>query len=195
MLTDLFIENMIGQEIGDFKVTAYDSKGKFIDVEKEDLRGKWSVFFFYPGDFTFVCPTELEDLAENYEKFQKIGCDVYSVSTDSEFVHKAWHDESKAIGKVPFTMLSDRTRQLGDMFGVYVPEEGQNLRGTFIINPDLKISAYEIHDMGIGRDALSLLRKVEASQFVFEHGDKVCPAKWAPGDETLTPGIDLVGKI
>ena len=134
-------------------------------------------------------------MAENYEKFQKIGCDIYSVSTDSEFVHKAWQDASPSIAKIKYTMLSDRTRQLGDMFGVYVPEEGQNLRGTFIINPDLKVSAYEIHDMGIGRDALSLLRKVEASQFVFEHGDIVCPAKWQPGDDTLTPGIDLVGKL
>ena len=186
--------NLIGFKVEDFKSPVLVGS-HFEELTAKDLEGKWSVFFFYPGDFTFVCPTELEDLAENYEKFQKIGCDVYSISTDSEFVHKAWHDESKAIGKVNFTMLSDRTRQLGDMFGVYVPEEGQNLRGTFIINPDLKISAYEIHDMGIGRDALSLLRKVEASQFVFEHGDKVCPAKWAPGDETLTPGIDLVGKI
>lgn len=194
MLTDLFIENMIGQEIGDFNVTAYKG-GKFFNVEKEDLRGKWSVFFFYPGDFTFVCPTELQDLAENYEKFQAIGCEVYGISTDSEFVHKAWQDHSPAIGKVTYPMLSDRTRQLGEMFGVYVDEEGQDLRGTFVINPDLKVSCYEIHAMGIGRDAESLLRKVKASQFVFEHGDKVCPAKWNPGDDTLTPGIDLVGKI
>ena len=194
MLTDLFIENMIGQEIGDFKVTGYHD-GKFIEVEKEDLRGKWSVFFFYPGDFTFVCPTELQDLAENYKKFQEIGCEIYSISTDSEFVHKEWKEKSPAVSKVEFPMLSDRTRVLGDMFGVYVPEEGQDLRGTFIINPDLKVTAYEIHDMGIGRDAMSLLRKVEASQFVFEHGDKVCPAKWAPGEDTLTPGIDLVGEI
>lgn len=194
MLTDLFIENMIGQEIGDFDVTAYND-GKFYNVTKEDLRGKWSVLFFYPGDFTFVCPTELEDLAENYDKFKEIGCEVYSVSTDSEFVHKAWKEDSPAIGKVNYPMLSDRTRQLGEMFGIYVPEEGQDLRGTFIINPDLKIMCYEIHAMGVGRDAISLLRKVRACQFVFEHGDKVCPAKWEPGDDTLTPGIDLVGKI
>ncbi len=194
MLTDLFIENMIGQEIGDFDVTAYND-GKFYNVTKEDLRGKWSVLFFYPGDFTFVCPTELEDLAENYDKFKEIGCEVYSVSTDSEFVHKAWKEDSPAIGKVNYPMLSDRTRQLGEMFGIYVPEEGQDLRGTFIINPDLKVMCYEIHAMGVGRDAISLLRKVRACQFVFEHGDKVCPAKWEPGDDTLTPGIDLVGKI
>lgn len=194
MLSDLFVEHMIGEEVGDFDVTAYQC-GKFFNLKKEDLLGKWSVFFFYPGDFTFVCPTELEDLAEHYDDFKQLGCEVYAISTDSEFVHKAWQDHSPAIAKVCFPMLSDRTHRLSEMFGVLKLEEGQALRGTFVINPNGEISCYEIHAMGIGRDAESLLRKVEASQFVFEHGDMVCPAKWKPGKETLRPGIDLVGKI
>ncbi|WP_071026074.1 alkyl hydroperoxide reductase subunit C [Peptoniphilus raoultii] len=187
-------ENFIGKVIEDFKVPAYYD-GKFIDVCRDDLKGKWSVFFFYPGDFTFVCPTELEDIAKIYDKFQNINTTVYSVSTDSEFSHKQWHESSEAVGKTNFPMIGDRALKLTKSFGVLIEEEGQALRGTFIVNPDLEIVAYEIHSPGIGRNAKELLRKVEAAQFVYEHGDKVCPAAWEPGDDTLEPGIDLVGKI
>lgn len=188
------MENLIGHKIENVKAPYYLDKA-FGEVTTSDLEGKWSVFFFYPGDFTFVCPTELEDLANYYEKFKKLNCEIYSVSTDSEFTHKAWHDTSEAVGKVNYPMVADRNLQLSKEFGVLMEEEGQALRGTFIINPRREIVAYEIHSPGIGRSAKELLRKVEASQFVHEHGDKVCPANWEPGDETLTPGIDLVGKI
>lgn len=187
-------ENLIGKVVEDFKTVAY-LDGKFIDVSQEDLRGKWSVFFFYPGDFTFVCPTELEDIAKIYDKFQATGTTVYSISTDSEFTHKQWHEESKAVGTVNYPMIGDRNMKITKSFGVLIEDEGQALRGTFIINPNLEIVAYEVHSPGIGRNAKELLRKVQAAQFVYEHGDKVCPAAWEPGDETLEPGIDLVGKI
>ncbi|MDO5725793.1 MAG: alkyl hydroperoxide reductase subunit C [Tissierellia bacterium] len=188
------MNNFIGKKLDEFKVPVYHD-GVFSEVTEKDLDGKWSVLFFYPGDFTFVCPTELEDLANHYEKFKEIGAEIYSVSTDSEFVHKAWKDKSEAIKKVEYPMISDRTFVLSNMLGVLIPEEGQALRGTFVINPDREIMAYEIHALGIGRDAKELLRKVEAAQFVYKNGDKVCPAAWHPGDDTLTPGIDLVGEI
>lgn len=185
---------LIGKEVPDFNVKAFVN-GEFKDVSKADLLGKWSVMVFYPADFTFICPTELSDLADLYEEFQKIGVEVYSVSTDTHFVHKAWHDASDTIKKIKYPMLADPTGQLCRDFGVYIEEEGLALRGSFIINPEGKIVAYEVHDNSIGRDASELLRKVQAAQFVAEHGDQVCPAKWRPGADTLKPGIDLVGKI
>ena len=182
------------KEICDFSLKAYlDSE--FITVNKEDLVGKWSVLFFYPADFTFVCPTELEDLATRYDKFKALGCEIYSVSNDTHFVHKAWHDSSDAIGKVEFPMIGDPTARLSKYLDVYIPEDGTAERATFIINPEGKIVMYEISAGPIGRNADELLRKVEASQFVYEHGDQACPANWHPGEKTLTPGIDLVGKI
>lgn len=186
--------NMINKEIGDFQVQAFH-KGEFCQVTKEDVLGHWSVFFFYPADFTFVCPTELGDLADFYEEFQEIGCEIYSVSEDTHFVHKAWADASDTISKIDYPMLGDPAGVLAKFFGVLIEEEGQALRGTFIVNPDGKIKAYEIHDLGIGRNAEELLRKVQAAQFVEEHGDQVCPAKWKPGEETLTPSLDLVGML
>ncbi len=182
----------IGKEITDFTVQAYH-KGSFETVTKESVLGHWSVFFFYPADFTFVCPTELGDLADFYEEFREIGCEIYSVSEDTHFVHKAWADASETIGKIEYPMLADPAGRLASFFDVLVEEEGQALRGTFIVNPEGKIRAYEIHDMGIGRNAQELLRKVQAAQYVEEHGDQVCPAKWKPGEETLTPSLDLVG--
>ena len=182
----------IGKEITDFTVQAFQ-KGAFLEVSKEDILGHWSVFFFYPADFTFVCPTELGDLADFYEEFREIGCEIYSVSEDTHFVHKAWADASETIGKIEYPMLADPAGRLASFFDVLVEEEGQALRGTFIVNPEGKIRAYEIHDMGIGRNAQELLRKVQAAQYVEEHGDQVCPAKWKPGEETLTPSLDLVG--
>lgn len=185
--------SLIGKKINEFKATAYQN-GEFINVTSDNLRGKWSVVVFYPADFTFVCPTELDDLAEHYEKFKAEGCEVYSVSTDTHFVHKAWHDTSERIKKIQFPMVADPTGKISREFEVLVEEEGLALRGSFVINPEGVIVAYEVHDMGIGREASELLRKLQAAKFVAEHGE-VCPAKWQPGKETLKPSIDLVGKL
>ncbi len=186
--------SLINKEVSDFKVQAYVN-GAFKEVTKADILGKWSVFFFYPADFTFVCPTELEDLANKYEEFKKIGCEVYSVSCDTHFVHKAWHESSKAIGKVTYPMLADPTATLARDFDVYIESDGLAERGTFIVNPEGKIVGYEVSAGNVGRNADELFRKVEASQFVAEHGDEVCPAKWQPGAKTLKPSFDLVGAL
>ncbi len=186
--------SLINKQVSDFTVQAYQN-GEFKEVTQDSLKGHWSVFVFYPADFTFVCPTELGELADNYAKFQEIGCEVYSVSTDTHFVHKAWADTSDTIGKIKYPMLADPTGKLARDFEVMIEEEGLALRGSFVINPEGQIKAYEIHDNGIGRNAEELLRKVQAAQFVAEHGDQVCPAKWQPGEETLTPSLDLIGKL
>jgi NADH-dependent peroxiredoxin subunit C len=186
--------SLINTEIQPFAAKAYVN-GNFDDVSEKDLAGKWSVFVFYPADFTFVCPTELEDLAEHYEEFQKLGVEVYGVSTDSHFAHKAWHDTSEAISKVQYPLVGDPTGRLSRNFDVLIEEEGMALRGTFLIDPEGKIKLYEIHDNGIGRDAQELLRKVKAAQYVASHPGEVCPAKWKEGEATLTPSLDLVGKI
>lgn len=186
--------NLINREIDEFRVQAYH-KGAFREVTKEDVLGHWSVFFFYPADFTFVCPTELGDLMDYYGQFQEAGCEIYSVSEDTHFVHKAWADASETIARIRYPMLGDPAGVLARQFGVLDEEEGQAFRGTFIVNPEGRIKAYEIHDMGIGRNAEELLRKLQAAQFVAEHGDQVCPARWKPGEETLTPSLDLVGLL
>lgn len=186
--------SLINKEISDFKVNAY-WQDKFSSVTREELLGKWSVFFFYPADFTFVCPTELEDLAEHYEQFRSLGCQVYSVSTDTHFVHKAWHDASQRIRKITFPMLADPTHSLCRDFGVLIENDGMAERGTFVVDPDGKIVAYEVTAGNVGRSAVELLRKVQACQFVREHGDQVCPANWKPGEETLKPSLDLVGRL
>lgn len=186
--------SLINTAIKPFNATAYVN-GKFVPVSDETMKGKWSVVVFYPADFTFVCPTELEDLADNYDEFKRLGVEVYSVSTDSHFAHKAWHDSSPAIGKVEYPMIGDPTLTLARNFDVLIEEEGMALRGTFVINPEGQIKLCEIHDNGIGRDASELLRKVKAAQYVAAHPNEVCPAKWSEGEETLTPSLDLVGKI
>lgn len=188
------MNTLINTKVADFKVQAFHD-GAFKTVSQADLKGKWSIFFFYPADFTFVCPTELGDMADQYEAFQKLGVEVYSVSTDTHFTHKAWHDTSETIRKIRFPMLADPTGHLSRSFGVYIEEEGLAYRGTFLIDPEGKIKAAEVHDNGIGRDADELLRKVQAAQFVAQHPGEVCPAKWRPGSKTLKPGVNLVGKI
>ena len=185
---------IINQTIPEFKTQAYVN-GEFKEVSSDDVKGKWAVFFFYPHDFTFVCPTELEDMADHYEEIKALGAEVYAVSTDTHFVHKAWADASDTIGKIKYPMLADPTGKLARDFEVMIEEEGLALRGSFVINPEGEIKAYEIHDNGIGRNAEELLRKVQAAQFVAEHGDQVCPAKWKPGEETLAPSLDLIGKL
>lgn len=186
--------SLIKKEVADFHVNAFDQQD-FSEISRENILGKWCVFFFYPADFTFICPTELEDLAEQYDKFQEIGCQVYSVSTDTHFVHKAWHDASERIKKIRFPMLADPTHTLCRDFGVLIESEGMAERGTFIVDPEGKIVGYEVTAGNVGRNATELLRKVQACQFVYAHGDQVCPANWKPGDETLTPGLDLVGRL
>ena len=186
--------SLINKEVNDFKVQAYVGKD-FKEVTKKDILGKWSVFFFYPADFTFVCPTDLEDLANKYEEFKKIGCEIYSVSCDTHFVHKAWHDASDTIKKIQYPMLADPTGALARDFDVMIEADGLAERGSFIVNPEGRIVAYEVIAGNVGRNADELLRRVQASQFVAEHGDKVCPAKWQPGASTLKPSLDLVGII
>lgn len=186
--------SLIGKEVSDFTVQAYTG-GEFKEIKKKDTLGKWGVFFFYPADFTFVCPTELEDLANKYEEFKAAGCEIYSVSCDSHFVHKAWHDASKTIKKIQYAMLADPTGKLARDFDVMIEADGVAERGSFIVNPEGKIVAYEVIAGNVGRNADELFRRVQASQFVAEHGDQVCPAKWKPGAETLKPSLDLVGLI
>jgi peroxiredoxin len=186
--------SIINSQLKPFKATAF-LNGKFIPVSDADLKGKWSIVFFYPADFTFVCPTELGDLADVYPEFQKLGVECYSVSTDTHFTHKAWHDTSDTIQKITYPMIGDPTGAITRNFDVMIEEEGLALRGTFVINPEGVIKVAEIHDLGIGRDAKELLRKVQAAQYVASHPGEVCPAKWTPGDATLTPSLDLVGKI
>lgn len=186
--------SIINTQLKPFKATAL-LNGKFVPVSEADLKGKWSVVFFYPADFTFVCPTELGDLADVYPEFQKLGVECYSVSTDTHFTHKAWHDTSDTIRKITYPMIGDPTGTITRNFDVMIEEEGLALRGTFVINPEGVIKVAEIHDLGIGRDAKELLRKVQAAQYVAAHPGEVCPAKWTPGDATLTPSLDLVGKI
>jgi peroxiredoxin (alkyl hydroperoxide reductase subunit C) len=186
--------SLINTEIKPFTTQAYRN-GKFLTVTDADVKGQWSVFFFYPADFTFVCPTELEDLADNYAEFQKLGVEIYSVSTDTHFSHKAWHDTSPAIGKIKFPMLGDPSGTITNNFGVM--REGQGLadRGTFVVDPDGVIQVVEVTAEGIGRNAAELLRKIKAAVYVREHPGEVCPAKWEEGEETLAPSLDLVGKI
>ena len=142
-----------------------------------------------------VCPTELEDLANKYEEFKSINCEIYSVSCDSHFVHKAWKDASETIKKIQYPMLADPTGALARDFEVMIESDGMAERGTFIVNPEGKIVVYEVNAGNIGRNADELLRKVQAAQFVAEHGDQVCPAKWKPGEKTLKPSLDLVGLL
>ncbi len=186
--------SFIGKEIEEFSVNAYQN-GDVHEVSKKDMLGHWSVVLFYPADFSFVCPTELGDLADLYEEFQSVGAEVYSVSEDTEFVHQAWHERSEEVGKVKYPMLADPAGKLARFFDVLDEEAGQAYRGVFIIDPEGKIRSYTVNDMGVGRNASEVLRTLEAAQFVAEHGDRVCPANWKPGEKTLQPGTKLVGKI
>lgn len=185
---------VINSKIKPFEATAFHN-GEFVDVSDKDLEGKWAVMFFYPADFTFVCPTELGDLADYYDELQGMGVDVYSVSTDTHFTHKAWHETSDTIGKIRYAMIGDPTGQISSNFDVL--REGQGLadRGTFLIDPDGVIQFTEVTAEGIGRNASELVRKIKAAQYVRSHPGEVCPAKWEEGEATLAPSLDLVGKI
>ena len=186
--------SLINTAVKPFKAEAFKD-GKFVTVTDADLKGKWSVVFCYPADFTFVCPTELEDLADNYAEFQKLGVEIYSVSTDTHFAHKAWHDTSAAIKKIKYTMVGDPTLAISRNFDVLIEEAGLADRGTFVVDPSGTIQIVEVTAGGIGRDAKELLRKLKAAQYVAAHPGEVCPAAWKEGAKTLAPSLDLVGKI
>ena len=185
---------VINTEIKPFKASAFKN-GEFFDLTEADVKGKWAVFFFYPADFTFVCPTELGDVADYYDELQKMGVEVYSVSTDTHFTHKAWHDSSETIGKIKYAMIGDPTMQISRNFEVLREDQGLANRGTFIIDPEGVIQAVEITSEGIGRNAEDMVRKVKAAQYIAAHPGEVCPAKWKEGEATLAPSLDLVGKI
>lgn len=185
---------IIGEVINNATLDVF-AEGKIKKINLSDYRGRWLVLFFYPADFTFVCPTELGELADNYEKFKEFNTEIISVSTDTAFVHKAWHDHSPQIKKINYPMAADPTGAWARYFGVYTEQEGLSLRGTFIIDPDGKLVAYEVNDNSIGRSAAELLRKLEAAQYVRAHNGEVCPASWRPGEKTLSPNEDLIGKI
>lgn len=185
---------IINQQIPEFKTEAFVN-GEFKTISSEDVKGSWAIFLFYPRDFTFVCPTELEDMANHYEELKGLGVEVYAVSTDSHFVHKAWHDSSEAIGKVTFPMLGDTTGKITSGFNIMIEDDHAALRGTFLVDPDGFIKVAEIHDLGIGRSAKDMVRKVKAAQYVRDNDGEVCPAAWEAGQATLKPSLDLVGKI
>jgi peroxiredoxin (alkyl hydroperoxide reductase subunit C) len=184
----------IGGTIPDYSLEAFHEY-TIKSVKLSDYKGKWLVIVFYPGDFTFICPTELEELARNYDEIKEMNAEVLSVSTDTVYVHKAWHDESKAINKVDYPMVSDPTGELCRVFGTYIEREGVSLRGTFIIDPNSILKVIEINDNNIGRSVKEILRKLKAAKYVSEHQGEVCPVEWEPGKETLKPTLDLVGKI
>jgi len=186
--------SLINTHIKPFKATAFKD-GEFIEVSNKDIEGKWAVFFFYPADFTFVCPTELGDLADHYEELKNRGVEVFSVSTDTHFTHKAWHETSDTIGKIKYAMIGDPTGEITRNFEVM--REGQGLadRGTFVVDPDGVIQIMEVTAEGVGRDAEELVRKIKAAQYVRNNPGQVCPAAWKEGEETLAPSLDLVGKI
>ena len=191
---DLMTSPIIGQKIPDFELEAY-ANGKVSKVRLRENKSKWMVLLFYPADFTFICPTELQAAAELYPQFKKEGAEIFSVSTDTVFVHKAWHDNSPAISKIKFPMVADPTGKLCRALGTYIEEEGMSLRATFIIDPEGIIKAMEVHDNSIGRNIDETLRKLQAAKFVREHRTEVCPVNWKPGGKTLKPGLGLVGKI
>jgi len=184
----------INEKAPEFKEDAYIN-GKIKKISLKDFKGKWVVLFFYPADFTFVCPTELGELADSYEKIKKMGAEVISVSVDTAFVHKAWHDHSPTIKKIKFPMLADPARRVCKNYWTLIEDEGVALRATYIIDPEGKVKAFEFHDNNIGRSAEELIRKLEAAIYVSKHSGEVCPMNWKPGKKTLKPGLDLVGKI
>lgn len=202
--TPVFTSNVrVGHSVPDFEFEAYhDDKVK--KMRFSDYKAKWLVLVFYPADFTFVCPTELEDVAKHYDAFKELDAEVISFSSDTVFTHKAWHDTSEAIRKIKYPMGADPAGRIARAFGIYienngvghVDDEGLALRGSFVIDPDGVLVTAEIHDNAIGRSAKELMRKLQAAQFVHTHGGQVCPAEWNPGDDTLKGGdLNLVGKI
>ncbi len=188
------MESIINSPLPFFSLQAYHN-GEFTTVSNSDIAGRWAIFFFYPADFSFVCPTELVDISEKYDQLQTMGVDLYSVSCDTHFAHKAWADASPSIGALKFPMIADPAGLLARAFGVMISEVGMTYRGTFLVDDKGFVKFAEIQDNSIGRNADELMRKVEAAQFVASHEGEVCPAKWKKGEQSLTPSIDLVGKL
>ena len=186
--------SLINTTVQPFKAQAF-LNGKFIEVTEASLKGKWSTLIFMPAAFTFNCPTEVEDAAANYAEFQKLETEVYIITTDTHFAHKVWHETSPAVAKAQFPLVGDPTHQLTRAFGVHIEEEGLALRGTFIINPEGVIKTAEVHSNEIARDVSETLRKLKAAQYTAKNPGQVCPAKWNDGAATITPSLDLVGKI
>lgn len=185
----------IGEKIPEIILEGFQNE-EIKSFNLAEIGDKWLVLLFYPADFTFVCPTELEEAAFHYEEFKKEGAEIMSVSTDTKWTHKAWHDGSKAIAKIKYPMLADPTGSLCKALGTYIEGEGLSLRASFIFDPDQKLVAFEMHSNDIGRNIGEILRKLQAAKFVRDnHGALVCPANWKPGQKTLKPGLDLVGKI
>lgn len=192
----------IGKAIPDFEFEAFHHE-EIKKMSFSALKGMWLILFFYPADFTFICPTELEEMAKYHEEFKKLNAEVLSISTDTVWVHKAWHDHSATIKKIKFPMVADPSGKISRAYGTYVAHEGMvltedeglSLRGTFVVDPDGILQVLEIHANNIGRSAKELMRKLQAAKFVHDHGGQVCPASWEPGDDTFTPGLDLVGKL
>ncbi|MGD0510526.1 MAG: redoxin domain-containing protein [Candidatus Micrarchaeaceae archaeon] len=184
----------IGDTIRDTEFDAF-TEGEIKKISTGDYLGKWLVLIFYPADFSFVCPTELEEAAKHYDEFKELGAEVISVSTDTAYSHMAWHDTSPSIAKIKYPMAADPAARLSKEFGTYVEDTGMSLRGTFIVDPDGVLKTIEIHDNSIGRNIVETLRKLKAAVHVREFPGEVCPVNWEPGKKTLKPGADLVGKI
>jgi peroxiredoxin (alkyl hydroperoxide reductase subunit C) len=192
----------VGETVPDFEFEAYHD-GKVVTMSLSKLRGKWVILVFYPADFTFICPTELEELAKLYPKFQSLNAEIISVSADTVFTHKAWHNASEGIKQIKYPMAADPSGKLSYAFGVlieggeavFTPDEGLALRGTFIVDPVGILRSMEINDNSIGRKGVETFRKLQAAQYVETHKGQVCPASWEPGEDTLEPGLDLVGKL
>jgi len=184
----------VGEKVENFELDAFH-ENKTKKIKLSDYKGKWLVLLFYPADFTFICPTELSEAADNYEEFKKLNAEIMSVSTDTTFVHKAWHDTSESIKKIQYPMLADPTGNICRQFGTYIDNEGLSLRATFIIDPEGILKSMHIHDNSIGRSTKEILRMLQAAKFVAEHKGQVCPASWSAGKKTIKPGLDLVGKI
>jgi peroxiredoxin (alkyl hydroperoxide reductase subunit C) len=186
--------SLINKPVPEFKSQAYHN-GKFVEVTNESIKGKWNVFIFMPAAFTFNCPTEVEDAADNYAEFQKMGAEVYIITTDTHFSHKVWHETSPAVGKAQFPLVGDPTHTLTRGFDVHIDEDGLAYRGTFVINPEGIVKTAEVHSNEIARDVSETLRKLTAAQYTAANPGQVCPAKWKEGAKTIAPSLDLVGKI
>ncbi|GBD98987.1 alkyl hydroperoxide reductase subunit C [bacterium BMS3Abin07] len=188
----------IAQKVPDFEIDTYEPvKRKFgkFKLSANMRKKKWTVLVFYPADFTFICPTELADVAERYRDIRKAGAEVVSVSTDTHFVHMAWQRDERLLQDVKYPMGADPTGKISRMFGVYDKETGLAFRGTFIINPDGVMVGSEVNFYNVGRNADELVRKLEGFVHVYAHPAEVCPAKWEKGGKTLKPGENLVGKV
>ncbi len=188
----------MGDKVPDFEIDVYLPEKKDFDkrvFSKIASEEKWLILFFYPADFTFVCPTELAEMGVIYEEIKGLNAELISVSTDSHYVHMSWQESERLLSEITYPMGADPTHELSKAFGVYDKKTGTAYRGTFLIDPDMKLVASEINYFSVGRDSSEIMRKLKAFKHVRENPTQACPAKWSPGKKTLTPGKDLVGKV